>query len=72
MFEDGNKQSIDGIFIAYDSASAINFALKMGILTQGQAIMTNNRQETNIEGLFAAETAQVFLSRYLLLLARVP
>lgn len=54
VFEDGNKQSIDGIFIAYDSASAINFALKMGILTQGQAIMTNNRQETNIEGLFAA------------------
>lgn len=54
VFSDGNTHPVDGMFIAYDSASAFNFALKMGILTQGQAILTNSRQETNIEGLFAA------------------
>jgi len=54
VFADGSKQQVEGMFIAYGSASAINFAMKMGILTQDQAIMTNSRQETNIEGLFAA------------------
>ena len=54
VFEDGTKLPIDGMFIAYDSASSISFALKMGILTQEQAIVTNTNQETNIEGLYAA------------------
>ncbi len=54
IFEDGTKHSIDGMFIAYDSASAISFAMKMGILTREQAILTDSKQETNIEGLFAA------------------
>lgn len=54
VFEDGEKYTIDGMFIAYDTASGISFALKMGILTQEQAILTNNSQETNIEGLYAA------------------
>ncbi len=54
VFEDGTEYPLDGIFIAYDSASAITFALKLGILTQNQAIQVNQNQETNIEGLFAA------------------
>ena len=45
---------VDGIFIAYDTASSINFALKMGIMTRNQAIAVNDRQETNIPGLYAA------------------
>lgn len=54
VFEDGSEFSLDGIFIAYGSASSINFALKMGILTQEQAIVVNGNQETNIPGLYAA------------------
>ncbi len=54
VFQDGSEYSLDGIFIAYDSASSINFALKMGILTRNQSIIVNENQETNIEGLYAA------------------
>ncbi len=42
------------MFIAYGTASSVNFALKMGILTREQSIIVNERQETNIPGLFAA------------------
>ncbi|NLM28085.1 MAG: NAD(P)/FAD-dependent oxidoreductase [Clostridiaceae bacterium] len=54
VFQDSSEYPIDGIFIAYGSASTINFALKMGILTKNRAIVVNENQETNIEGLFAA------------------
>lgn len=54
VFEDGAEFPLDGVFIAYDSASSINFALKMGILVENQAIVVNQNQETNIEGLYAA------------------
>ncbi len=54
VFEDGTEFPLDGIFIAYDSASSITFALKMGILVENQAIVVNQNQETNIEGLYAA------------------
>jgi len=54
VFEDGSEYPLDGIFIAYGSASTVNFALKMGILTKDRAIVVNENQETNIEGLFAA------------------
>lgn len=54
IFDDGSEFSLSGVFIAYGSASSINFALKMGILTQNQAIVVNGKQETNILGLYAA------------------
>jgi thioredoxin reductase (NADPH) len=54
LFEDDSTLTIDGIFIAYESASSTTFALKMGILTENQSIVVNQRQETNIEGLYAA------------------
>lgn len=54
IFEDGSEFPLDGVFIAYGTASSINFALKMGILTQNQAIVVNSNQETNIPGLYAA------------------
>lgn len=54
VFEDGSGMPVDGIFIAYGTASSINFALKMGILTRNQSIIVNEKQETNIPGLFAA------------------
>lgn len=54
VFEDGSETPVDGIFVAYGTASSINFALKMGILTREQSIVVNEKQETNIPGLYAA------------------
>lgn len=53
-FEDGSTQTLNGLFVAYGSASSTNFALKMGIATNGKPIEVNNKMETNIPGLYAA------------------
>jgi len=53
-FEDGTEEPLDGLFVAYGSASGVNFAMKMGILMNGSHIAVNDRMETNIEGLYAA------------------
>ena len=52
--EAGRQETLNGLFIAYGSASSISFALKMGIITDGKSIQANDRMETNIPGLFAA------------------
>jgi thioredoxin reductase (NADPH) len=53
-FADGTSEEIDGIFVAYESASSLDFARKLGILTEGNRIVTDEKQQTNLEGLFAA------------------
>ncbi len=53
-FKDGTSEEIDGIFVAYESASSSDFAKKLGILTSGNDIVVDGSQQTNIEGLFAA------------------
>lgn len=53
-FDNGETQSIDGLFIAYGTASSVDFAKKFGIETDGNAIVVNESQETNIEGIYAA------------------
>lgn len=52
--EDGTTEPLNGMFIAYGTASAVSFAMKMGIAMNGQSIIVNEKMETNIEGLFAA------------------
>lgn len=54
QFKDGTKQKIDGLFVAYGSASSVDFAQKLGIITQNNAIVVDEKQGTNIEGVFAA------------------
>lgn len=54
IFADGSEEEIDGIFVAYESASSTDFARKLGILTEGNNIAVNAKQETNLKGLFAA------------------
>ncbi|MCX7772558.1 MAG: NAD(P)/FAD-dependent oxidoreductase [Clostridia bacterium] len=54
LFEDGSTELLNGLFVAYGSASSTSFALKMGIETDGKSIVTNNKMETNIPGLYAA------------------
>lgn len=53
-FKDGAMEEVDGIFVAYESASSVDFARKLGVLTEGSSITVDKLQKTNIEGLFAA------------------
>lgn len=54
LFADGSHEEIDGIFVAYESASSTDFARKLGVLTEGNNIAVSAKQETNLDGLFAA------------------
>ncbi len=52
-FEDNSKIKIDGIFIAEGTAGTKEFAKKLGILTNGDKIIINEKRETNIPGIYA-------------------
>ncbi|OPX42298.1 thioredoxin reductase [Ruminiclostridium hungatei] len=53
-FADGTSEKLDGLFIANESASSVDFARKLGVLTEGASIVADQDQKTNIKGLFAA------------------
>lgn len=53
-FTDGTSDSLDGLFVAAESASSIDFARKLGILADGNMVVTDGDQRTNLEGVFAA------------------
>lgn len=53
-FKDGTSEELDGLFVAYESASTLDFARKMGILADGSTIVVDRKQQTNLEGIFAA------------------
>lgn len=52
-FEDESKIEIDGIFIAQGVAGSIEFARKLGAIIKENAIVVNEKMETNIKGLYA-------------------
>lgn len=54
IFKDGTKESIDGLFIAFESASSIDFARKLGVITRKNSVVVDESQMTNLKGLFAA------------------
>jgi thioredoxin reductase (NADPH) len=54
IFEDGSTETLQGMFVAYGSASSTSFAMKMGIETDGKSVKVNDKMETNIPGLYAA------------------
>lgn len=53
-FTDGTSEELEGIFVAYESASSVDFARKLGILTDDSSVVVDGKQLTNLEGLFAA------------------
>lgn len=53
-FKDGKTQKLDGLFVAYGTASSVDFAKKLGIMAENNAISVDHKQSTNIEGVFAA------------------
>ena len=54
VFADGSRTSLDGLFIAEGTASATDFAIKLGIPTAGNAIVTDRDCKTALPGFFAA------------------
>ena len=54
VYEDGQYDEFDGIFVAYGTASSADFARKLGVIINGNIIGVDEDQKTNIQGLFAA------------------
>jgi thioredoxin reductase (NADPH) len=53
-FKDGISEELDGLFVAYESASSLDFARKLGILVDENSVVVDKNQQTNLDGLFAA------------------
>lgn len=53
VLDDGTLE-IDGVFVAEGTASALDLALKLGIENDGKVILTDDHQQTNLPGLYAA------------------
>lgn len=53
ILEDGVLE-IDGVFVAEGTASALDLAMKLGLENDGKAILVDDRQQTNLPGLYAA------------------
>ena len=52
-FKDGTTLETEGVFIAQGVAGSTEFAKKLGALTNKDTIVVNEKQETNIKGLYA-------------------
>ena len=53
-FEDGEILPVSGMFVAVGTASAIDFARKIGIETNGNYIVVDEEMKTNVPGVYAA------------------
>lgn len=53
-FDDNTFENIDGLFVAYKSASSADFARRLGIITDNDSIVVDKDQKTNLDGVFAA------------------
>ena len=54
VYNDGEKEEVDGLFVAMGEASSLDFAYTLGITRKGVFIETDANQKTNIPGVFAA------------------
>lgn len=54
LYENGESQLADGLFIAMGEASSLDFAYALGVERKGVFLAADNEQRTNIEGVFAA------------------
>lgn len=54
LFKNKETLEVDGIFVAIGFASSLDFAKKLGIFTENNRIITNEKQETNLPGIYAA------------------
>ena len=54
LFEDASNLPAHGLFVAYGVAGSADLARKIGAVTQGPRIVTDENMATNIPGLYAA------------------
>lgn len=54
VFESGPALEIDGVFVAEGTASALDFAAKIGVAVENGSVLTDENRMTNLPGLFAA------------------
>ncbi len=54
VFEDNSALDISGLFIALGTAGGADIAKKIGAVTNGSAVATDENMATNIPGIFAA------------------
>ena len=52
-FEDGTTTQANGIFIAQGIARSSDFAKKLGVITNNDIIVVNEKMETNVKGIYA-------------------
>lgn len=53
IFKDNTELKTDGIFVAQGTATANDFAKKIGIITNKESIKVNEKMQTNIPGIYA-------------------
>ena len=53
-FEDGEQLAVEGVFVAVGTASAVDFAKKIGIEINGNYISVDENMATNVPGVYAA------------------
>lgn len=53
IFENGETMSFDGLFVAEGTASALDFATKLGLEVKDNAIVIDKVGNTNLPGIFA-------------------
>lgn len=53
VFNDNSSIKTDGIFVAQGVAGGLEIAKKIGLLTNKDKIIVNNKMETNIKGIYA-------------------
>jgi thioredoxin reductase (NADPH) len=54
LFQDGSAEELEGLFVAYGSASSVDFARKLGVRIENGSIVVDQNQKTNVSGVFAA------------------
>lgn len=52
-FKDGSEIKTEGVFIAEGMAGSIDFAKKLGVMTDSNKIIVNEKMETNVKGIYA-------------------
>ena len=53
IFKDNTELKTEGIFVAQGTATANDFAKKLGIITNKESIKVNEKMQTNIPGIYA-------------------
>lgn len=54
VYDNKEKASFDGVFMACGTASALDFASTLGLVIKGNILEINNENMTSIQGIFAA------------------